>query len=273
MVELSRVVVTGGNSAIAQELDFGIRLSHAECDVTNPSCKDAIQKHNPSAILHLASVPIRLCETNPFEAYRINVFGTKNIAEIAKSLNIPLIVISTGAVFDGNTHAIFFEESPTNPQNIYGQTKNIAEIIVRASSPKNLIVRTGWLFGLSNKKDGFSGFIEKAITSLKENAPLKGTPNQKGSPTYVEDFAQALTHAIENGKTGTIHLINEGGASAFEILTHIKHHLNSHSEIVAVSLADVQGPKRSASEVLGSKTPLPSWKNALERYLQEKNRN
>ncbi len=264
------MVVTGGNSAIASELDFGIRLSHAECDVTSHSCKNEIQNCNPSAILHLASVPIRLCETNPFEAYRINVFGTKNIAEIAKSLKVPLILISTGAVFNGSLQTIFSEDDSPNPQNIYGQTKAMAEEIVLSSSPQNLVVRTGWLFGFSNKKDGFSGFLEKAITSLRENLPLKATSDQKGSPTYVEDFVNALSHAIKYGKTGTIHLVNEGGASAFEILSHMKVHLNSNSELVAVSLADMQGPQRSASEVLNSKTILSSWKNVLERYLRER---
>ena len=82
-----------------------------ELDVTkSEEINEICNKINPSAIIALSSLDLRLCEDNPFEAYKVNVLGIYNLALEAKKRDIPLVMISTGAIFNGNLNDIFKEE-------------------------------------------------------------------------------------------------------------------------------------------------------------------
>lgn len=269
MVDLSRVVITGAEGVIGKAIPFGIHLSHAECDVTDSKAVAALSRHHPSAFLHLASLALRPCEMNPLEACQVNVLATKSLAEKAAELKIPLILVSSGAIFKGPLEKKFSEQDTPNPSNIYGQTKYLAELLTARIAPNHLIVRTGWLFGFPHKKDGFSGFIDKAGEMLRAGESMSAIHDQKGSPTYIGDFVDALTRLIRENKTGIIHLVNTGDASAFEMLAHMKKFLKSTSILTPTAFSEQSIPKRSRSEVLVSTLPLRSWQQALESYLKK----
>ena len=269
MTDLSRVVITGSGGSIGKEINFGIPLSHSKLDVTKKKDLDSISIYNPSAILHLASVPIKTSEENPLEAYKINVIATTSIAKKAAELDIPLIIISTGAIFNGPEKKEFKETDTPDPQNVYGQTKYLAEILAGYICPKLLIIRTGWLFGFKGKKDGFSGFIQRTIDELKTNKLVKATADQKGSPTYIKDFTDSLAKLILSNKKGIVHLVNKGGASAYDIVSKMKSLINSTSEINSLSSTN-SSLKRSKSEVLcPSSFTMRSWEDAMSEYLRQ----
>lgn len=268
MVNLNRVVITGADSAIGKEISFGIKLSRSQCDVTKSEDINKLSSYNPEAILHLASCSIRACEANPLEAYKINVLALMNVANKASELNIPLIIISTGAIFNGPSTQEFTKDDAPNPQNIYGQTKYLAEEIARKITSKLLIIRTGWLFGFTHKKEGFTKFLDSSIDNLKKGESINATSDQKGSPTYISDFITTLSHLIESGEKGLVHVVNKGGASAFDIIEFLKDRTSSKSNIIATSMSSTQNTlKRSASEALVPSVDLRSWQDALEEYV------
>lgn len=268
MADLSKILITGAQSRIGQAIPFGIKLSHQDLDVTN---KQAIQQKceqlSPSGILCLASIDIRLCEKNPFLAYKVNVLGAYYAAQIANERNIPFIFISTGAIFNGESKKMFSEDDEPDPLNIYGQTKYMAEILVRHASTKHIIARTGWLFGGKTTK---AGMIDHMLIAIKKGEAITATTNQFGSPTYLDDFIKEITSLIRNDTYGTFNIVNTGAASAAEVMQEAISFLKSNSKLVPAKMADFisTGPRRSASEALLSrKIKMRSWQEALRAYL------
>ena len=89
------------------------------------------EEFKPDIILHLAALTnLEYCESNPTEAHKTNFIGTKNIAQICKDLNIPMVYISTAGVFDGTSSEPYTEFHKPNPINVYGKSKYEGEKIV-----------------------------------------------------------------------------------------------------------------------------------------------
>lgn len=272
MVDLNNILIAGGYGMIGSNLDFGIKPLKSEFDVTDPeSIARACEKYNPSGLLCLSGIDLRNSEENPIDACKVNSIGVYYLAREARKRKIPLIIISTGAVFSGGIEESFNEESTPNPLNVYGQTKYIAEIIALESSEKNLVVRTGWVFGTkkdSEKKHFFDKMLDLAI----EGKEIKATYDQYGSPTYMKDLVSELKVLISNDSSGIYHVINSGRASGAEFIKEAVAYLESKSEIKRISVTEfISAVKRSPSECLTSeKSKLRSWKESLKDYLNSR---
>jgi dTDP-4-dehydrorhamnose reductase len=266
MVNISKILITGANGSIGQELDFGLKVSRKELDVASPdSIGRCIKRYRPEAVLNLASVNIRDSEKEPKRALEINAIGTYNLAIETEKRKIPIIIISTGSIFNGPYETYFNEESKPSPQNMYGQTKYLAELFA-SLNPQHLIVRTGWLFGFTKKKNFFNSIYEKLVL----NQDIIATYDQRGSPTFINDFISCLKKLISTDARGIYHVSNADGASALELIDFVATKLNSKSVIDKVSIDNQATPyiKRSKSEVLSSKKiTLRSWKLALEEHI------
>ena len=269
MVDLNKILIAGGSGMIGSHLDFGIKPLKSEFDVTNPkSISERCKEYNPSGILCLCNINIRLSEQNPFEAYRVNTLGIYNLVKEAKKRRIPLILISTGGVFSGNVDDSFNEESTPNPLNVYGQTKYLAELMTLENSKNNLVVRTGWVFG-ANKNSEKKNIFDKMLDSAIEGKEIKATYDQYGSPIYIKDFTSELKKLISNNCSGIYHIINTGRASAAEFIEEAATHLRNKPKINKLSVTEFTSTlKRSPSECLVSeKIKLRSWQEALRDYL------
>ena len=85
MTDLTKVIILGSQGMVGQAIDFGIKLNHQECDITNPeSIRETCDRYDPSAILSLASIDLRVCEEDPVKAYKVNALGVLNLAREAK---------------------------------------------------------------------------------------------------------------------------------------------------------------------------------------------
>lgn len=269
MVSLDKVMIIGAGGLIGNELDFGIKLSHNELDVTDKeSIRKAFDKYSPEAVLNLASVNLRNSQSNPFLANKINVMGTYYIALESQKRGIPFIMISTGAVFNGNAKEEFHEGDAPEPQNVYGQTKYLSEIVAKLINPKTVVVRTGWLFGFKNG----TNFFNKMIDSARQGNEISATYDQFGSFTYVCDFILKLKEVVSLGNAGIYHIVNTNRATALDMANELVLGLGSKSKIKQISIAESEreGILRSRSEVLVSKSiKLRSWKEALRDCLDE----
>ena len=269
MTDLNNILIAGGHGMIGSHLDFGIKPSKLEFDITNTkNISEKCKQYNPSGILCLCNIDIRISEQNSFEAYKVNTFGVYNLAKEAKKRKIPLILISTGAVFSGSIKDYFSEESIPNPLNIYGQSKYLAEIITLESSDKNLVVRTGWVFG-ANKDSKKKGIFDKMLDSAIEGKEIKATYDQYGSPIYIRDLTSELKKLIFKNYSGIYHIVNAGRASALDFIKEALNSLKSKSKINELSVSEfISTLKRSPSECLVSKKiKLRSWQEALKDYL------
>jgi len=269
LADLTKILIAGGYGMIGSHLDFGIKPLKSEFDVTNPkSISESCKKYNPSGILSLCNLNIRASEQNPFEAYKINTFGVYNLAKETKKIKIPLILISTGVVFSGDVKDSFSEENTPNPLNIYGQTKYLAEIMTLENSDKNLVVRTGWVFGAdkdSEKKNIFDKMLDSAIAGKE----IKATYDQYGSPISIRDLTSELKKLISSNFSGIYHVTTAGRASAVDFIEEAVTYLKNKPKINKLSVTEFASTlKRAPSECLISKKiKLRPWQESLKSHL------
>ena len=195
----------------------------------------------------------------------VNVVGVKNLVDRVTKLGTGFITVSTDYVFDGKT-GNYNEEDNCSPINYYGLSKFKGEEYVKENLSNFYIARTSWLFGKNGKN-----FVETIIKLSNEKKELKVVNDQRGSPTYVVDLANAITDLIiKKSNPGIYHLNNSGNCTWFEFAKEIIH---SDCNLLPCTTSefprDAKRPENSI--MINNKTALlPHWKNALERYLLER---
>jgi dTDP-4-dehydrorhamnose reductase len=264
-----KIIITGGSGMVGSQVNFGIRLNHKQLDFLNKkSINSAIDKYEPNIIVHLgALVDMLACEKNPKLAHKINVTGTKNLAEICKKRNIKLVYMSTCAVFNGNKKTPYKEIEKTGSPNVYGQTKLEAELIIQKILKDYLIIRTGWLFG-GGKND--KKFVRAIYLKMKAGDEIKAVNDRYGSPTFVSDLLNETYKLIKENKSGIYHIVNNGCVSYFEVAQYIKSIGKFKAKIVGIKSKSIENKniKRGKMEALTSyKIKLRSWKKAVREYL------
>jgi dTDP-4-dehydrorhamnose reductase/SAM-dependent methyltransferase len=265
---LDNSLITGGSGMIGSNLHFGYKPSSSELDVT---CLDSIQKYildkKISCIIHLASTNLKESEDNIQKAINVNINGTTNMVHIAMSLDIPFILISTGAVFSSENSNIKFNENYNPCPNCnYGYTKHSSEKIALLYK-KSIVIRTGWLFG--GKEQKHYKFVENTINNLLTNNKVQCYENLYGSPTYVVDFIDKMCELITNLSYGINNVVNDGYATGYDIAYKIASILNiDKSLLVSVNYENA----RSKTEKLETNYPinkLRNWKESLTEYVEK----
>lgn len=275
MCEIEKSLITGGNGMVGKKITFGLKPSSSELDVTDfKSIKNYISiigENNISCIIHLASINLRESEENPSKSINVNINGTINMLNIAKKLDIPFILLSSGSVFHNNNSDIVFNENfTTNPKCIYGVTKASSEKVASLYK-KSIIIRTGWLFG-GNQKTHFK-FVESTINNLLTNSLIKASNNFYGSPTYVMDLIEKMKELIVNLQFGIHHVVNDGHATGHDIALKIAQIMNNDtSNIFGVNSSDVPnaGPYRGKTEMLNSikdYNKMRHWEESIKEYI------
>jgi dTDP-4-dehydrorhamnose reductase len=221
----------------------------------------------------MASLNLRESEQNYNKSINVNINGTTNMMSIAKELNIPFILISSGAVFSSSDSNVSFDENSIPcPGSTYGETKRAAEKIAMLYD-KTIVIRTGWLFG--GLQTNHYKFVETVINNLHTNTNIYAANDFFGSPTYVIDMIDKIKELIINHEYGIHHIVNDGAASGYEIACEISVILKiKHPPINSVKSIDVpnSGPDRSKSEILISthkNNRMRTWQSALNEYVNK----
>jgi dTDP-4-dehydrorhamnose reductase len=265
---LDNALITGGSGMVGNNINFGLKPSSKEMNILNlTSIEKYVSKYTITCIIHLAAINLRESQNNVNKSIDVNINGTINMLSVAMKLNIPFILVSTGAVFSTNTFRRFIETTTTCPNCVYGFTKASAEKVALLYN-KAIVIRTGWLFG-GNQKTQYK-FVESTINNLSMNTSVKASNNFFGSPTYVVDFINEMKKIILNLQYGIHHVINDEIATGYDIAIEIANILNkdySLIESVSSDLVPNALPMRGKSEILESSNKLRSWKIALKDYV------
>lgn len=248
-------------------------------DITDADAVErVITAVNPDAVIHCAAwTAVDLAENaeNQDKVRAINAGGTQNIANVCKKLNCKMTYISTDYVFDGQGTAPWKPDCEDyKPLNVYGQTKLEGELAVSRTLDKYFIVRIAWVFGLNGKN-----FIKTMLNVGKTHDTVRVVNDQIGTPTYTLDLARLLIDMNETDKYGYYHATNEGGyISWYDFTKEIYRQAGYTTQVVPVTTAEYGLSKAARpfnSRLDKSKlveagfTPLPTWQDALRRYLQE----
>ena len=245
-----------------------------EMDITDAdSVNNVIGEAAPDAVIHCAAyTAVDAAEDNEELCRKVNAEGTQNIANMCKRLDIPMIYISTDYVFDGQGERPWLPEDERAPLNIYGQTKYEGELAVQNTLDKYFIVRIAWVFGINGKN-----FIKTMLNLGKTRDHLTVVNDQFGSPTYTYDLARLLVDMIQTDKYGIYHATNEGICTWYEFACEIFRQAGITVDVAPVTADQYPAKAKRPSNSRMSKDKLeengferlPSWQDALGRYLKE----
>lgn len=255
------------------------KAPYVSLDITD---KEAVEKTitaiHPDAVIHCAAwtaVDLAEDEDKQEKVRAINAWGTQNIAEVCKKLDCKITYISTDYVFNGQgTEPWKPDCKDYKPLNVYGQTKLEGELAVSEKLEKYFIVRIAWVFGLNG-----NNFIKTMLKAGKNHDTVRVVNDQIGTPTYTYDLARLLIDMSESEKYGYYHATNEGGyISWYDFTKEIYRQAGYTTEVLPITTAEYGLSKAARpfnSRLEKSKLveagfkPLPTWQDALSRYLKE----
>ena len=279
-----RVLVTGVKGQLGHDVMDelaakgieGIGVDVEEMDITDAAaCEKVITEAKPDAVIHCAAyTAVDAAEDNVELCRKVNAEGTRNIAKVCKSLDIKMMYISTDYVFNGEGLRPWEPDDHREPLNVYGLTKYEGEIAVEQNLEKFFIVRIAWVFGVNGKN-----FIKTMLNVGKTHDEVRVVNDQIGTPTYTLDLARLLVDMVETDKYGYYHATNEGGyISWYDFTKEIYAQAGLSTKVTPVTTAEYGISKAARpfnSRLDKSKltangfTPLPTWQDALHRFLKE----
>lgn len=246
-------------------------------DVDNMDITDAgqvkrvIEEYKPDAVIHCAAyTAVDAAEDNQELCRKINVDGTRNIAEVCKDMDIPMMYFSTDYIFDGQGENFWKEDDPKKPLNVYGQTKYEGELAVQELAEKYFILRISWVFGVNG-----NNFIKTMLRVGPQRGEVGVVADQIGSPTYTYDLAKLVIDMIQTDKYGAYHVTNEGICSWYEFACEVFKQAGLDVKVNPLTTAEYPAKAARPFNSRMSKDKLinagfdmlPSWQDALKRYL------
>ncbi len=255
------------------------KCQYAALDITDKAAVSAVLTEiAPDVVVHCAAwTAVDMAEDDDkVEKVRaINAGGTQNIADVCKQLDCKMVYISTDYVFDGQGETPWQPDCKDyKPLNVYGQTKLEGELAVANTLDKYFIVRIAWVFGLNG-----NNFIKTMLNIGKKYPELRVVCDQIGTPTYTYDLSRLLVDMIETDKYGYYHATNEGGyISWYDFACEIFRQAGYETKVNPVTteeygLSKAARPFNSRLDksklVQNGFIPLPTWQDALARYLKE----
>ena len=268
-----------GHNGIGTDIAEVSGMQFVKLDITD---KEAVEKiiseTKPDAVVHCAAwtaVDAAEDEENKEKVFAINVNGTENIARACKNNNCKMVYISTDYVFNGQgTEPWEPDCKDYAPLNVYGQSKLDGELAVTKALDEYFIVRIAWVFGTNGKN-----FIKTMLNVGKKYDTVHVVNDQIGTPTYTYDLARLLVDMIETDKYGYYHATNEGGyISWYDFTCEIFKQAGYTTKVIPVTteeygLSKASRPFNSRLDKRKLKEngfkPLPTWQDALSRYLKE----
>lgn len=256
-------------------------MPYVKLDITDTDeVNRVISRLEPDVVIHCAAwTAVDMAEDDDkVELVRnVNAHGTENIAKACKNIDAKMVYISTDYVFDGQGTTPWSPDCKDyKPLNVYGQTKLEGELAVSSILDKYFIVRIAWVFGLNGKN-----FIKTMINVGKSLDEVRVVNDQIGTPTYTLDLSRLLVDMIETEKYGYYHVTNEGGyISWYDFTKEIYKQYGLDTKVIPVTteeygLSKAKRPFNSRLDksklIENGFKPLPTWQDALRRYLEEAN--
>jgi dTDP-4-dehydrorhamnose reductase len=231
-----------------------------------------IASSRPSDLINCAAyTAVDDCETDEQAALKVNGTAVGHLASACNAVNARLVQISTDYVFAGDGDRPYREDDRVAPISAYGRTKLRGEELAFGAR-RHLVVRTAWLYGHGGRN--FVGTIRGQLEGGADR--LRVVDDQRGSPTFCDDLAEAILELMGKDTDGVFHAVNSGETTWHGFAVAIADILGAQVEISKVTSKEFPRPAArpgysvldttKMTRVLGH--PMPPWRDALVRYLE-----
>lgn len=284
MVVKQKILVTGANGQLGKELkqlesrypqfDF-IFVSREDMPIHHfEMVRHYFNVYHPQYLVNCAAyTAVDRAQQEPDRAFQVNGEATGVLAAVCKEHHTRFIHISTDYVFDGTATEPYTEDSPTNPQSVYGASKLEGEKQAMALNPDSMIIRTSWVYAEFGKN-----FVKTMLKLMSERESIGVVNDQTGSPTYAADLAEAILDIIASQEwhPGIYHYSNEGVITWYDFAVAIRDLSGSQCQVNPIPTSAYPTPaKRPAYSVLDKTRirqtfglSIKDWKESLQKCLE-----
>jgi dTDP-4-dehydrorhamnose reductase len=257
-------------------------FTHAQLDVSSEAqISQAMADVKPDVVLNTAAYHrVDECEKQSAKAFEINGTAVMYLSQACKAAGATLVHYSTDYVFGGYEKGSPYEETDLPaPVNVYGTSKVVGEHLIAAYADRYFAIRTCGLYGVAGSSGKGGNFVETMLKKAMAGDAIRVVDDQILTPTYTADLAQATRDLIFTGRYGLYHVSSEGQCSWYEFTRYIFERASLDAKLSAVKSSEFASPVRRPANSVLSKAKLrsvgvsiPSWKDALPRYLEERSR-
>src|ERR1700674_812394 len=285
-----KVLLIGANGQLGTDLlevfqsagDTVVPFTHAQLDVCSEAqISEAMAQAKPDVVLNTAAYHrVEECEHKSALAFQVNGTAVMHLALASKAAGATLVHYSTDYVFGGYEKGAPYEETDLPaPVNVYGTSKVVGEYLISAYTDRYFAIRTCGLYGVAGSSGKGGNFVETMLKKAMAGDAIRVVDDQTLTPTYTGDLAEATRKVILTGNYGLYHVSSEGQCSWYEFTRYIFERAGLDAKLSPVNSSEFASPvKRPANSVLsqaklrGLGVSIPSWKDALPRYLEERTR-
>jgi dTDP-4-dehydrorhamnose reductase len=284
LLDGAQVLITGGGGQLAS--DLGVRLrercevrapTRAELDVTDTASVAAeFKRHRPALVFNCAAFHnVEVCEREEDRSFEVNARAVKRLAEHCTCAGARLVHLSTNYVYAGDRDQPYSEDDLPGPRSVYAVSKLAGEHAALAYCRDALVVRSSGLYGRYGSASKGGNFVQRMLARARDQGALKMVADQRLTPTYTADLADALIGAVEGETRGLLHLTNDGACSWHEFTLAIMELADMVVPVEPVAtVRPPGGADRPLNGVLSCERAgtagLPAlrpWRDALADYM------
>jgi dTDP-4-dehydrorhamnose reductase len=259
-----------------------VALTRADIDLTRPdTIAPALASLRPDVLVNCAAYNfVDKAETEPGAAFAANAWGARELARACGAAGCKLVHFSTDYVFglDATRTEPFAEGDAPGPVSVYGLSKLAGEYLVRSALADHLVIRTCGLYGVWGSGGKGGNFVETMLRVAGQGKPLRVVADQRCTPSYTADMADATAGLIRAKATGLFHVTSGGSCSWYELAAEIFRLAGVRAELTPITSGQFGAPARRPPFSVLSNTKLASagvkaprvWTEALAAYLRER---
>ena len=279
-----RTAIIGANGQLGRDLTALLEgeifpLSRADADVSDHAAMRAkLTEIAPDTVINCSAYNlVDKAETAPGEAFAVNTWAVKNLAEVCRDLRARLVHFSTDYVFgfDGARVRPYGEDDLPGPVSNYGLSKLAGEHAIRAVLPEALLIRTCGLYGRHGVGGKGGNFVETMKRLGRERGAVRVVHDQRCTPTSTADLGLATVRLLRANASGLVHVTNSGNCTWLEFAREIFRLAGLSVQLTPITSAEFgAAARRPAHSVLSpdryaslTGAAMPSWEEALARYL------
>jgi dTDP-4-dehydrorhamnose reductase len=215
-------------------------------------------------------------EDEPVEALEVNAFAVRALAAEAEAVGAVFVHYSTDFVFDGAAGRPYTEADQPNPRSTYACSKLIGEWFA-AEASRHYVLRVESVFG-GPPAGARPTSVDRIVDRLVDGEEVPVFSDRTVSPSYQRDVAAATRALVERGAPpGLYHCVNSGACTWEELAREAARLMGTSARLKPLRMADAglraNRPRYCAlsnAKLAAAGVPMPTWQDALARYLAER---